>query len=240
MIWAGFLIGFFGSLHCIGMCGPIALMIPTSKNPIHKFIQIITYNFGRVVTYSLFGLVFGLLGKGIRLAEASQYVSIVTGVIIIIIAIATLFSNNKLANSANQFFSKLFNPFKKLFSRLLGKEKKNLLAIGILNGFLPCGLVYVAIGTALNANSVTESVLTMAAFGIGTVPLMMFFMYFKSFLSSKFNFNKIVPYVILIMGILLVMRGMGLGIPLISPPSKKINNVEVIGDCCSTDKQFEK
>lgn len=239
IILEGFLIGLAGSLHCIGMCGPIALLIPTSKNPYRKFFQIITYNLGRVITYSIFGLLFGILGKGFRIAEISQYVSIVTGGIIIIIALATLFSNNKLANSSNKLFSILFSPIKRLFAKLLGKEKKNLLAIGLLNGFLPCGLVYGALLLTLNASSVTESIFVMAAFGLGTIPLMMLFMYFKSFLSSKFNFNKIVPFVILMMGILLVLRGMGLGIPFVSPPSKKINNIEVIGDCCSAENKFE-
>ena len=237
IILEGFLIGLAGSLHCIGMCGPIALLIPTSKNPLVKFFQIITYNFGRVLTYSVFGFFFGLLGKGFRIAEVAQYVSIITGTTIIIIALATLFSNNKLANSANKLFSNLFSPIKKIFSKSLRNEKKNLLAIGILNGFLPCGLVYGALLLTINANSITESVLVMAAFGIGTIPLMMLFMYFKSFINSKFNFNKIVPFVILIMVIFLVLRGMNLGIPYVSPKINKKGDTEIMDGCCSVEDQ---
>ena len=131
----GFLIGFLGSIHCIGMCGPIALMIPTSKNPFLKFFQIITYNLGRVLTYSLFGLFFGLIGESVRMMEIQQIVSIAVGIILIVIVIATLFSYHKVANKANKFVTKLFDPIKKRFGKLLGRERKNLLAIGILNGF---------------------------------------------------------------------------------------------------------
>ena len=108
MIFQGFLIGLLGSLHCIGMCGPIALMIPTSQNPFLKFFQIITYNFGRVLTYSFFGLFFGLLGETFRIIEIQQYVSIGVGVILIIIVLGTLFSYNKGANKANKYITKIF------------------------------------------------------------------------------------------------------------------------------------
>ena len=240
MIYSGFILGLIGSLHCVGMCGPIALIIPTSKNPVLKFVQIITYNFGRVLTYSMFGLVFGLLGETLRLAEIQQYVSIVVGVLIILIVLGTLFSYHKGANKANKIVTSLFNPVKKKLSKLIGKERKNLLGIGVLNGFLPCGLIYIALSTSLAANSIVESVGFMAAFGAGTIPAMLSVMYFRSLINSKVNITKVVPYMMLIVGFMLVLRGMNLGIPYLSPSEQKNEQgIEVLGGCCSADKQFE-
>lgn len=236
----GFLIGFLGSIHCIGMCGPIALMIPTSKNPFLKFFQIITYNFGRVLTYSLFGVIFGLIGESVRFMEIQQIVSIAVGSILILIVLGTLFSYNKAANKANKLVTKLFDPIKNRFGKLLGKERKNLLAIGILNGFLPCGLIYFALAASITSQSIFGSTLFMAAFGLGTIPAMLIFMYFKSAINQKINLQKIVPYMLLAMGMLLVMRGMNLGIPYLSPEIKKTeNNEATMGGCCSAENQFD-
>lgn len=236
----GFLIGFLGSIHCIGMCGPIALMIPTSKNSFLKFFQIITYNLGRVLTYSLFGLFFGLIGESVRMMEIQQIVSIVVGVILIVIVIGTLFSYHKAANKANKFVTKLFDPIKKHFGKLLGRERKNLLALGILNGFLPCGLIYFALAASITSESIAGSSLFMAAFGLGTIPAMLIFMYFKSAINQKINLQKVVPYMLLAMGMLLVLRGMNLGIPYLSPEIQKTEmGEETLGGCCSADTQFE-
>lgn len=240
MIGSGFLLGIVGSLHCVGMCGPIALIIPTSRNSVLKFFQIITYNFGRVLTYSLFGLVFGLLGETLRLAEIQQYVSIVVGVLIILIVLGTLLSYHKGANKANKIVTSIFNPIKTRLSKLIGKERKNLLGIGIMNGFLPCGLIYIALSTSLAAESIAESVGFMVAFGIGTIPAMLSVMYFRSLINSKVNVSKVVPYMMLIVGFMLVLRGMNLGIPYLSPEIQKTElGEEKLGGCCSTDKQFE-
>ena len=239
MIWSGFILGFVGSLHCIGMCGPIALAIPTSQNPFLKFFQIITYNFGRVLTYSLIGLGAGLLGESFRITKIQQYTSIVIGVLLILIVLGTLLSYHKGANKANRIVSKIFSPIKNLLGKFLMKERKNLLAIGILNGFLPCGLIYFAFASAISTGSILESSLYMAFFGLGTIPAMMGLMYFKNIITKKINLAKIVPYALLVMGVLLVMRGMDLNIPYLSP-SKQMNEqgVEVLGGCCSADGQF--
>ncbi|MEN8929374.1 MAG: sulfite exporter TauE/SafE family protein [Flavobacteriales bacterium] len=240
MIWQGFLIGLVGSLHCIGMCGPIALIIPTSKNEIAKFFQIITYNFGRILTYSMFGLIVGLLGETFRFAEIQQYVSIVLGVLIILIVIATLLSYHKAANMANKWTTVAFRPIKTKLSKIIGKERKNLLGIGIMNGFLPCGLIYIALIKSITANSIPESVGFMAAFGLGTIPAMMTVMYFRSLINKKINVSKVVPYMMLVVGFMLVMRGMNMGIPYLSPEIQKTETEQIVlGGCCSADKQFE-
>lgn len=233
MLLEGFLIGLLGSLHCIGMCGPIALLIPTSKNPILKFTQIITYNLGRVLTYSLFGLVFGLLGESFRLAKIQQYTSMGIGVVLIITVLLS-FTAKDPSHRLNKLTMKLFNPVKKRLGKLLGAERKNLLLIGVLNGFLPCGLIYFALAGALTATSIQNSVLFMALFGLGTIPAMLFFMYFKSFINAKINIKRVVPYMLLIMGFLLVLRGMNLGIPYISPVMNQTEESTTLGGCCSS------
>jgi sulfite exporter TauE/SafE len=236
MLFEGFLIGLLGSLHCIGMCGPIALLIPTSKNPALKFIQIITYNFGRVLTYSMFGLVFGLLGESFRLAKIQQYTSVVVGLVLITIVVMSFFAKGS-ESKLNKLTMQLFNPIKKQLGKLLGANRKNLLLVGGLNGFLPCGLIYFALAGSLTASSIQNSMLFMALFGLGTLPAMMFFMYFKSFINAKINVKRIVPYMLLVMGFLLVLRGMNLGIPYVSPKMTETENSTSLGGCCSSTEK---
>lgn len=236
MLLEGFLIGLLGSLHCIGMCGPIALLIPTSKKPVLKFIQIITYNLGRVLTYSMFGLVFGLLGESLRLAKIQQYTSVVIGLVLIVIVVMSFFSSSS-ESKLNKLTMRLFNPVKKQLGKLLTQNRKNLLLIGVLNGFLPCGLIYFALAASLTTSSITNSVIFMALFGLGTLPAMMFFMYFKSYINAKINVKRIVPYMLLAMGVLLVLRGMNLGIPYVSPKVNQTENSTSLEGCCSNKEQ---
>ncbi|MCK5087912.1 MAG: sulfite exporter TauE/SafE family protein, partial [Melioribacteraceae bacterium] len=84
-IWAGFVIGFLGSFHCVGMCGPIALALPIGNvSNFQLVIGRILYNLGRVVTYAFFGAMFGLFGKGIAIAGLQSYVSILLGASILL------------------------------------------------------------------------------------------------------------------------------------------------------------
>ena len=88
MLWSAFLIGLFGSFHCIGMCGPIALALPVSQNnKVGLVLGRVLYNVGRAITYSAIGLVFGLLGQSLSLAGFQQSVSIVAGVLILLMVL---------------------------------------------------------------------------------------------------------------------------------------------------------
>ncbi len=231
----GFLIGLLGSIHCIGMCGPIALLIPTSKHPVVKFYQIITYNSGRVLTYSLIGLVLGLIGASMRFANIQQYISIGLGGLLLLIGVLSYLSiyNKK----GGGFLMKFYSPVKSKLGKLLGINKKNLFAIGILNGLLPCGLVYVALALAITKNSIENSMLTMALFGLGTMPAMIFFMYFKSYINAKINIKHIIPYAMIVMGGLLFIRGLNLGIPYLSPVIEQVDNEVVLGGCCNNESK---
>jgi sulfite exporter TauE/SafE len=224
MLYSAFIFGLISSLHCIGMCGPIALMIPVDRtNPAKKTTQIITYHLGRLTAYALIGLVFGLVGKGFFLAGIQQRLSVFIGVAMII----TILTPERVL--ANYNFSK---PVYRLISKIkssLGKQFKNksyqsLFSIGLLNGFLPCGMVYVALFGAIAMQNVPFGILYMLLFGIGTIPMMSSVTYLNSIMTVSFRnkIQKAIPYVGVIIGILFILRGLGLGIPYVSPANMSL------------------
>jgi len=224
MLYSAFIFGLISSLHCIGMCGPIALMIPVDRtNPAKKTTQIITYHLGRLTAYALIGLVFGLVGKGFFLAGIQQRLSVFIGVAMII----TILTPERVL--ANYNFSK---PVYRLISKIkssLGKQFKNksyqsLFTIGLLNGFLPCGMVYVALFGAIAMQNVPFGILYMLLFGIGTIPMMSSVTYLNSIMTVSFRnkIQKVIPYVGVIIGILFILRGLGLGIPYVSPANMSL------------------
>ncbi len=224
MLYSAFIFGLISSLHCIGMCGPIALMIPVDRtNPAKKTTQIITYHLGRLTAYASIGLVFGLVGKGFFLAGIQQRLSVFIGVAMII----TILTPERVL--ANYNFSK---PVYRLISKIkssLGKQFKNksyqsLFTIGLLNGFLPCGMVYVALFGAIAMQNVSFGILYMLLFGIGTIPMMSSVTYLNSIMTVSFRnkIQKAIPYVGVIIGILFILRGLGLGIPYVSPANMSL------------------
>jgi hypothetical protein len=219
MLYSAFIFGLISSLHCIGMCGPIAMMLPVDRtNPAKKTTQIITYHLGRLTAYASIGFIFGMLGQGLFIAGIQQQLSIFIGIAMILIVLIPE------KNFANYNFSK---PIFKLISKVkttLGSQFKNksyksLFTIGLLNGFLPCGMVYVALFGAIAMQSVSFGVLYMALFGLGTVPLLSSVVYLNSFLTLPIRnkIQKIIPYAAVCIGILFILRGLGLGIPYVSP-----------------------
>lgn len=219
MLLTAFFFGLISSFHCIGMCGPIALMLPVDRsNQAKKTLQILTYHIGRLSAYAVIGLIFGLLGKGLFIAGIQQKLSIFIGVAMIVFILIPD------RNFSKYNFSK---PVFELISRikiLLGSQFKNksyksLFTIGLLNGFLPCGMVYVALFGAIAMQSESLGVLYMILFGLGTVPMMSSVVYLNQFLTIPVlnKIQKIIPYAVMIIGILFILRGLGLGIPYISP-----------------------
>jgi sulfite exporter TauE/SafE len=220
-IWSGFLVGFLGSLHCIGMCGPIVLALPTPTISNLSFLTgRVLYNFGRVVTYGLLGLLFGLIGNRLQMFGLQQIVSIALGVIIILWVVIPAGLKNKLRNVSgfNIFTVKLKNAFMPLFKK---RSNLSMFVIGILNGFLPCGFVYMAIAGAIAVSSASpfNGMLFMVFFGLGTVPAMLGTSLAGNLISFniKKKFAKIVPVFAIILAVIFVLRGMNLGIPYISP-----------------------
>ena len=219
MLFTAFIFGLISSFHCIGMCGPIAMMLPVDRsNQAKKVTQILTYHLGRLTAYATIGLVFGLVGRGLYLAGFQQKMSIFIGVAMIAIVLIPekVFAEYNFSKPVFKLISKIKNS---LGSHFKNKSYKSLFTIGLLNGFLPCGMVYVALFGAVAMQSPSFGVLYMILFGLGTVPMMSSVVYLNSFLTLPFRnkIQKVIPYVAVCIGILFILRGLGLGIPYISP-----------------------
>ena len=224
MLYTAFIFGLISSFHCIGMCGPIAMMLPIDRtNQAKKATQIITYHLGRVSAYATIGFFFGLLGKGFFLAGLQQSLSIFIGVAMIVVVVIPdkLFAKY---NFSKPVFKLISNIKITLGSQFRNKSYKSLFTIGVLNGFLPCGMVYVALFGAIAMQSESLGVLYMILFGLGTVPLMSSVVYINSYLTIPIRnrIQKTIPYVAVCIGCLFILRGLGLGIPYISPSNMSL------------------
>ncbi len=222
-ILTGLLLGLTSSLHCIGMCGPIALAIPVNRTNNASILKGITlYNFGRIFTYSLLGLLVGSLGFTLASFGLLQSLSIVSGVLLILFAWRKWFGH---LISPKLGFGNLNSWISKRMGAILRSSfPLKLPLLGALNGLLPCGMVYIALMNALLAGNATNSAFAMAAFGLGTLPSMIAVGYTAGKFTNLFRskLQKTVPYLLTLVGLLVVLRGMNLGIPLISPKAEMV------------------
>jgi sulfite exporter TauE/SafE len=231
-ILTAFFIGFFGSFHCIGMCGPIAIALPVPTSSNLSFLTgRILYNFGRVFSYSILGAVFGLLGGRIALVGTQQFLSITLGVIIIIaVLLPQKYKNYFIQHSATQ---KIVQPIKSNIGVLFKKANFSaMFLIGILNGFLPCGFVYIGLAGSIASGDAISGAAVMILFGIGTVPAMFASSVFGKFINIgiRMKLRKATPYLAILLAVIFIMRGMNLGIPYLSPKLSK--SVTVIEKMC--------
>lgn len=204
-----FVVGFVGSMHCIGMCGPIVLALPQHESS--KFLVAmdgLLYNFGRILTYCILGAIFGAIGTFIGLERYQGWLEISIGLIILTYFVIPRksrsgFADNKLFNFVSAKFRKFFNYF------LNSQDKSSLAVLGMLNGLLPCGLVYVALGGAIAEGGLITSVSYMAAFGLGTFPVMFSIYFAKNFipLKARQKLVKLIPYAIAALALLMIFRG---------------------------------
>jgi sulfite exporter TauE/SafE len=214
-LWTGFLLGLVGSLHCAGMCGPLALALPrTGSNSVAFGFGRLCYNLGRISAYSLLGIIFGLIGQTVALAGFQRWASLVAGMAILLALVPA---------SRRGFSLPVLNGvgfLKGGFASLLRQRTfPALYLLGLLNGFLPCGLVYVACAASVALGSVVSGVLYMVVFGLGTVPLMLGIGLIGGNLqvALRMRFQKLIPVCLAVVGLLLIIRGMALGIPYVSP-----------------------
>jgi len=216
MLWAAFLTGLVGSLHCVGMCGPIALALPyQGQSKWAASANVLLYNLGRVTTYSVIGTVIGLLGKGLFLAGFQAYFSIGLGVMLLLVALFSVNVEHRLLmipalRNLNQWVKA------KLGALLKRNDPQTLFFIGALNGLLPCGLVYVAVVGAVAMGSITQSAMYMALFGIGTIPLMLLTAIAGQFISLKWRnkIKRLLPVFLVAFAILFILRGVNFAAPL--------------------------
>jgi len=224
LIIAAISLGLLGSFHCIGMCGPIALALPVHQySPFKKYLGIFLYNLGRVTTYTFLGVVFGLLGQSFFLGGFQQILSITIGVLLLLSVILT---NVKSLNTVKGlgFIYSFINSVKLQLGNLFNKKGLHFLFfIGLLNGLLPCGLVYLGIAGAIATGHYVKGAEFMFYFGIGTVPVMYAVAFLGQFITLKYrnHIRHAMPYVVSVMAVLLIIRGLNLGIPYLSPQFEK-------------------
>ncbi|SEB74220.1 hypothetical protein SAMN04489761_1631 [Tenacibaculum sp. MAR_2009_124] len=233
MLLSALILGLLGSFHCIGMCGPIAFMLPVNrKNPVKQFFQITSYHFGRLFTYGLIGLLFGFLGRGFYFFGFQQQLSIAVGALMILIVFLPKIFNrlNRISNPLNKLIMKVKSA---LGNELRKKGNDTFFTIGFLNGFLPCGLVYMAVFAALTTSNALEGSLYMLLFGLGTIPLMTTVVYIGNFanISIRQKIQKVIPFIVVFIGVLFILRGLGLDIPYVSPSGNVSNIYEPIKGC---------
>lgn len=210
-----FMIGLLGSVHCIGMCGPLAFAVPSLKQGCAFLVlDKLLYQLGRIMSYCFLGLMIGLIGQQIWMAGFQQGVSIFSGILIVMAACSRLFKFQAFKNTPS-FFLK---PFHQAFNYAL-KHKANHLIIGVINGFLPCGFVYLAMAGALNTGNVSSSIGYMFWFGMGTLPLMFIATLSMGFTGAllRRRINRVIPYFMLCLGVWFIFRGLELNIPYLSP-----------------------
>lgn len=224
MIITAFLLGLLGSFHCVGMCGPIAFLLPLNRN--NKWIklgQVFIYHASRILAYAFLGLLFGIIGRRLNLFGFQQHISIAVGVLMVLLMLipSRVLSKYNFSQPIYRLISKVKSA---LSSQLKKRTPSTFFTIGFLNGFLPCGLVYMAVFGAIAAGGMMQGAFYMAAFGVGTIPLMTAAVYLGNFLNLKVRqyIRRAVPVFVVVIGVLFILRGLGLGIPYVSP--KPVNH----------------
>lgn len=231
-------LGFASGFHCIGMCGPIALSMGlTKKQATNYYLQNLTYQIGRITTYAFLGGVLGIIGQGFEMAGFQRYLTITVGILLIIMALFS-FGGKDFA-SRIPFISKFLFTVKSNLGRLLQKaDYRSRFSTGILNGFLPCGMVYMALTASLASGGIWQGASYMALFGLGTLPFMFTVVLIGNLINQTFRIKvlKFVPIVMIILGGLFILRGLELGIPYVSPPSEAMKvSSEHDMNCHNTD-----
>ncbi|MEQ8244036.1 sulfite exporter TauE/SafE family protein [Fulvivirga sp.] len=222
-MWAtlilGASIGFLGSFHCVAMCGPIAAYIHNSAS---LKSSVVLYNSGRVLTYIILGILLALVGNGFEVFGMQRWLSVVAGAFVLIVILFPV------VQKKYSYLASSFTPLNKLKQQLskATKDGRKLpyLFIGMLNGLLPCGVVYLALATSLSTANTSSAALLMLGFGFGTWPLMLMVGFSMKFFgkSGPLRLNYVLPALSVLIGVLLIMRGLALDIPYVSPMLSKI------------------
>lgn len=215
--YLAFFMGLLGSIHCAVMCGPLLIAVQAGravswKTTFHKLL----YQLGRILTYGLLGVLLGLIGNVAAVQGWQQAFSLVTG--IVLTALGLFYMLGKHSKQLASFQTKAIQPFARFMGQWLYRPGGSFVA-GVLNGVLPCGMVYMALASAVNASSLQNSFMFMVLFGLGTLPLLLIFSFIGNFPKQilKKSFSSILPVLFILMGIWFMLRGANLDIPYLSP-----------------------
>lgn len=215
----GFLLGLLGSVHCIGMCGPLVMALPIAhkSNP-QKIVALSLYHLGKIVSYSLLGMLFGLFGSQFPIFLFQRNITIFIGVFMLIYVVYVFVIQSK--HISLGIFNSFYNVIVKQLSSLFKvKSIFTFFMIGILNGLLPCGMIYLALSSAMSTQNLYYGSLLMAFFGMGTIPALLLVALGGQYMGFTFRkkIQKLLPVFLFGMGVLLIIRGLNLGIPYLSP-----------------------
>lgn len=235
LVSAAVSLGLVTSLHCVGMCGPLALALPAVGDRRATYaLGRLLYNLGRAVTYALMGAVVGLIGASFALGGFQRWISLACG--FLLLAGILLMHTGWLAKAVEKLgLFHLFAGLQRLWRRHFdGHGHAGLFVLGLINGLLPCGPVYVALAAAAVTGSVATAALFMFAFGLGTLPLMLAVSLAGKLvqLPMRRKLQKLVPVSAGVVAVLLIVRGLALGIPYLSPPVKATEIGGAPHACC--------
>lgn len=221
-----FLFGMTSSLHCLGMCGPLILAMPFQENNSITLNRVFYFT-GKTSAYMILGLFIGMIGWGATLLDWQQVISIISGSTLIIVSI---YSFRKKSHTGTHIQNWITRIYAKTFSK---KFKLKYLTLGFLNGLLPCGMVYIALSTALISHTPLEGALAMGFFGLGTIPILLLIIMMKQKIMKfrKLNYRLITTISTILVGFFMLLRGAALDIPFISP-AIHIDDCSV-SSCCS-------
>ena len=223
MMWSAVVLGLLGSVHCLAMCGPLVIALNSKKQ--QTLVDKVYYNGGRILSYGAMGLIAGLVGGGIGLMVGQQYLSIFTGVLLLLGLLVSWMDSGKYYLP----ISKLFYGLKSKMSNILTGHPSQQWLFGIYNGLLPCGLTYVALAAAVATGNLFDGVLYMVLFGIGTGPMMWLIASSISKLKLKSGYGgKIISGFTMMLAFLLIIRGLGLGIPYLSPDTNHHHETHIM------------
>lgn len=214
-----FVLGLLGSAHCVAMCGPLHLAVGQGGAPVRTTVLL---NMGRVTTYMAIGALFGLFGRGLGLAGIQRFVAIALAVLMLAVLVVPALS------------ARLHRPWvpaawvahlrSAVARRLRRSSASAVFLTGLFNGLLPCGMVYVAVAGALAQEGPMDGALFMAAFGVGTWPALVAVRLAGVSLGARFRarLTRWAPAGYALMAALLLVRGLALDIPYLSPADVEV------------------
>ncbi len=217
MIALAFGLGFAGSLHCLGMCGPLVLGVASNirSGIVNRWIHGLLYHFSRVLTYGFMGIMFGLLGKVLAISGFQKTITITSGIFLVVLFLFTIDLETLIFKSKK--YQRVFRKFQQHLTRTFSSlAQRHPFVLGILNAILPCGLVYLALMGSLTTGSALTGMAFMVAFGLGTLPMMLSIHFGVSMIKwrPQGQYKKIFPLLHLVLGIFLIYRGWVVDMPM--------------------------
>lgn len=206
MIWAALSIGLLGGMHCTLMCSPLMLGVFRNQQLALGFAA---YQFGRIITYIILGLALAFVGESLSILGWQNGLSLLMAIFIVYFYVIP--SRYRFLNFINKIESIPYQKVKNGFKKFIGKQDLiSRFSIGLLNGLLPCGLVYLALLSSFATETIMDSIVFMAVFGLGTLPWIIGSVWAGKMTFKRLNgfTQKLKPVLALTLALFLFLRGM--------------------------------